>query len=214
MFAFDMTNSAQKITDGLSNTFMMGEGAQGPNWQVMKQRSRGSNLGGGRTGQPQQGWVPGEPNNNLYQALVSTFAVGGTLSVTNVPLNQNPVMQELANTGALTATQGYAGYSPWACNSSVSANPIGHHMAGFRSSHSGGANFLMADGSARFVPTTIDSANYYAGSPPIGNPGADNTSMQLTSGQYPNWTQNTTPGALGAYQALSTRAGGEPVSPP
>ncbi len=39
MFMFNMNNPAQGITDGLSNTFMMGEGAQGSKWLVTNVRN-------------------------------------------------------------------------------------------------------------------------------------------------------------------------------
>jgi prepilin-type processing-associated H-X9-DG protein len=55
---------------------------------------------------------------------------------------------------------------------------------GFRSQHPGGANFLFADGSVKFLKETID----------LGNP---------------NYTP---PISKGVYRQLSTRNGGEVIS--
>ena len=209
MFAYDMMNTPQKITDGLSNTFMMGEGAQSSRWSVMKYRTKGAVS---PSQPPSWAWVSGEPNVDVFQAADGTFVIGGMFGVTNVPLNQNPVMQELAafNFLSVTTIGSYTG-KPNACNSTVSSSSPGHLMSGFRSSHTAGGNFLMADGSVRFIPATIDSTQYFY------PPGASNQGQQslvLTQGTYPNFTQNSAAGAISTYQALSTCAGGEAASPP
>ena len=99
-------------------------------------------------------------------------------------------------------------------------------VSGFRSAHTGSANFLMADGSVRYIPDTIDSvpaAISGVTSNPVGGYTDPNTGKPLGrfqsvypdhGGTYPNFIQNSGVGMFGTYQALSTRAGGEAASPP
>jgi prepilin-type N-terminal cleavage/methylation domain-containing protein/prepilin-type processing-associated H-X9-DG protein len=65
-------------------------------------------------------------------------------------------------------------------------NYINYGQFGFRSRHPGGANFLLGDGSVRFIKETIN----LAGPPNVGSPGL----------------------SLGTFRQLSTRSGGEVVS--
>ncbi len=215
-----MNNPAQAVTDGLSNTFMMGEGGQGSKWLVTNVRNGPVVTVGGTTFQAEWAWIVGEPNADVFQLLIpKPFYVGGPFGCTIMPLNQYPVMQTLVRFGSANGSGVTLSMNANACNSNATAtNQGGHLMSGFRSSHTAGANFLMADGSVRFIQNGIDCANggggYFAGGS-IGNP---TPTLALTLTGYPNWQQNTgipaNPPLVGVYQALSTRAGGEPVSPP
>ena len=110
MFAFNMLNTAQAVTDGLSNTFMMGEGAQGSRFLVAKNRAVlnpiNTNLGG-KTYNPQWAWESGQVNADTIQNLVTgqtVFIVGGPFGVTSWKLNQTPVLQTLANFNGVNLT--------------------------------------------------------------------------------------------------------------
>ena len=205
MFAFNLLNTAQAVSDGLSNTFMMGEGAQGAKWLLTDRHSKGvKTTGSGLTFQPKWGWAPGQTSVDIYQTLggAPNFFVGGPFGTTAIKLNDYPVLQSLAAFNFLKISA-----KPNACTSSVTQAPSvpGHLVSGFRASHTAGANFLLADGSVRFIPQTIDSTSYFDLATPI------KAVKFATSGAYPNFTPT---GLIGVYQALSTRAGGEPVSPP
>ncbi|HEY4311471.1 MAG TPA: DUF1559 domain-containing protein [Pirellulales bacterium] len=224
MFMFDMMNTAQSITDGLSNTFMMGEGAQGPKWQLGKDWNSGVLTDStGQTYQPIWCWIAGEPNVDAFQlAAGKPFYTGGPFGTTVFPLNYNPVLQTYARLGGTSGLGLILSKNPSACNSSVNSTAqSGHHMSGFRASHTGGGNFLMADGSVRYIQAGIDCANGGKGYFPLGSPSGSTQPVQtVTSGNYPNFNQVLTVASsaqapiIGVYQALSTRAGGEPVSPP
>jgi prepilin-type N-terminal cleavage/methylation domain-containing protein/prepilin-type processing-associated H-X9-DG protein len=195
MFAWNLSNVPQSVTDGLSNTFMMGEGAQGARFQVTATRGGPAymNPTTGTTAQPAWAWMVGGCNWDWVEQLTgNTFYAGGTFGVTVMPLNQNPVLQTQAVKAAsiLLPPLGV----PTACNGTVNTtNPGVHTISGFRAAHPGGGNFLLADGSVRFIPESINFQN------------------PTTIGTYPNFTQGA---QNGVYQALSTRSGGEPVSVP
>jgi prepilin-type N-terminal cleavage/methylation domain-containing protein/prepilin-type processing-associated H-X9-DG protein len=195
MFAWNLLNTPQAVTDGLSNTFMMGEGAQGAKFQLAFARNGPVyvNPTTGATYQPGWAWIVGGINWDWVETLTAnTFCAGGTFGVTVMPLNQFPVLQTRAVKAASILSPPLG--TPTACNGSVNTTSPGVHMiSGFRSAHTGGGNFLMADGSVRFV---ADSINFQ-------NP--------TTTGTYPGFSQGT---QNGVYQALSTRAGGEPVTVP
>ena len=195
MFAWNLLNTPQSITDGLSNTFMMGEGGQGSRFQLTATRGGPAyvNPTTGATSQPSWAWMVGGINWDWVEALTqNTFYAGGNFGATVTPLNQNPVLQTHAVKAASILSGPYG--VPTACNGSVNTTSPGvHTISGFRSAHTGGANFLMADGSVRFVTASIDFQN------------------PTTIGTNPNFTQGT---QNGVYQALSTRAGGEPVTAP
>jgi prepilin-type processing-associated H-X9-DG protein len=101
-------------------------------------------------------------------------------------LNSNPVVETLANAG--TGSGLILEQSPIACSSRASGGK--HYTSNFRSPHPSGCNFLMADGSAKFILETIDSRTYSYSTAP------------------------TQPPLYGLYQQLSTRGGSEPAAVP
>ncbi len=207
MFMFNMNNTVQSVADGTSNTLMMGEAAGGSKWLLCALRNGPTSIRS-QTYPPKWAWIAGEVNADAFQLIDTLFYVGGTFGTTCIKLNEYPVLQTLAKSNFLQMS-----VSPISCSGSVNGNNPGHLMSGFRSSHPGGGNFLMADASVRFVPQTIDSAWY---NPP--STAGIGSQIYLTQGSYPAWQQIPSPSGgrsnFGVYQALSTRAGGEPASPP
>lgn len=73
------------------------------------------------------------------------------------PLNKNPVTHTLISVGLQLVT----------CRASIDWDGAGpavgggfHRTSNFRSDHSGGANFLYADGSVHFIADGIDMPTY------------------------------------------------------
>ncbi len=133
-----------QITDGLSNTFAMGEAAGGDTWPAC--------LGIGCT-QPTDSivetsfpWVIGGiPEDIMLPEIVTSSIYGSTVE----RLNKWPV----TSTMLISASQSD-------CRSSFSGGP--HTMSNFRSDHPGGGNFLYCDGSVKMIIEDIDLELYRA----------------------------------------------------
>jgi prepilin-type N-terminal cleavage/methylation domain-containing protein/prepilin-type processing-associated H-X9-DG protein len=183
IFDFNWAVPLRKITDGTSNTIAVGEAASGPNWPLTQTTSssisdRTTPAGADSYGFQRvayQFWIASEPS---YQDLlaIGKFYVGSTLGCTLERLNKNPVTDAFADTGHLL--------DPSACNKSLpgapgtrnpqscngSSIPCGTHVTpNFRSDHSGGGNFLFADGSVHFLVQEIDMLTYQQLSTMFGN---------------------------------------------
>lgn len=164
------------ISDGLSNTFAMGEGAQGPNW-FLCQQSNAFNVPC-TNAEP----YPGDPTRRLpiYQAwhMPTNFTpldqegllLGSTFGCTLEKLNKNPVTHTIVPVDISDATSIIQSLIDCRPSIPLGADPNtdfgtprnGHRTSNFRSDHSGGANFLNADGSVQWVNETIERDAYRA----------------------------------------------------
>ena len=138
MFAISLVSRPASVTDGLSNTFMMGEGSQSTRWPARsKIEDTMPALGMAMDGSsgpgaqyPLWGWVFADVHITPDSSAEVPYCVGGPLGTTMMPLNQYPVLQTLA-----VLDHAFVGMTPTACNSSAHATPAGHKVSGFRSSH-------------------------------------------------------------------------------
>lgn len=142
---------AADIGDGLSNTFALGEGACGRGWQVCQGPDCVDPVEGSEAN---NAWAA-QPNFRDFAlaGLALTSAFGCTVD----PLNKNPITQTV-----VWAAPGQA-RDLMTCRSSQTSSGedrAKHQTSGFRSDHRGGANFLYADGSTRFVESAIDMNVY------------------------------------------------------
>ncbi len=131
----------ESVTDGTSNTLMLGEGVLGGNPNDI--------LGGVAVGMQQ--WRPQDCWNRV--------------STTNRRLLTNPVRADFRPTGgrAWDGRPYFVGFSTLippngpACQWGNPDNE--EQMGGFSSHHPGGAQAAMADGHVQFVNQTIDTGN-------------------------------------------------------
>jgi prepilin-type N-terminal cleavage/methylation domain-containing protein/prepilin-type processing-associated H-X9-DG protein len=158
-FMKDYIIRLQSITDGTSNTIFMGEASRynsDPDSVMMFYGVPGW-------------WGSAAPNSTRPTVLFST------VPRINAPFQ----VGDLSNFPSTAAATGDV--NSWAFTPSPDYRLLGQF--GFRSFHPGGANFLMGDGSVRFLKQTIDM-----GSPVVANMN------------------------FGVYRKLSTIAGGEVIS--
>ncbi len=165
------------VTDGLSNTFAIGEGAQGPNWPICD-RDTGSDrceplcwdakdepslCSEGKADTPlpiYQFWI-GSPN--VTSGVRGGLYMGSVFGCTLEPLNKSPVTHAVMQTDPADATNCRASID-WDGDGPVNANTKTgvDRVSNFRSDHPGGANFLFADGAVKFVQDGIDPTTYRA----------------------------------------------------
>ncbi|MCA9050367.1 MAG: DUF1559 domain-containing protein, partial [Planctomycetaceae bacterium] len=143
MFAINLTTRFRDITDGTSNTLCVGEGATGNPWTVAAGAAPGTAIAP-PAGRVQQGWIAPQPNPLGIQSQ-SGYTTGGNYGTTLVRLNQNPVVETVYDDNDLNN-----------CNSA------GDYTSNFRSPHEGGGQFLLGDGSGRFISENIDQGIYNA----------------------------------------------------
>ncbi|MBX9791859.1 MAG: DUF1559 domain-containing protein [Pirellulales bacterium] len=168
------------IGDGTSNTFMVGEGAQGPDFPI----TQNSGLWNPLT-PPLAERHPSDPTQlfptyqswhappSISQLASMKIYLGSVFGCTLEKLNKVPVTQTLVqvSVGGLTSCRPS---QPWDADTTSpypaanlpfapgthTANNTGSRTSNFRSAHDGGGNFLYADASVHFVVENIDAPTY------------------------------------------------------
>jgi prepilin-type N-terminal cleavage/methylation domain-containing protein/prepilin-type processing-associated H-X9-DG protein len=196
LFHRGRAHAISDITDGSSNTFAMGEGAGGVSWPLchgIRCTTADTLEDPDNLGSPfpaNHTWISADPGDS--DQLAAGFLKTNGVFTTVDPLNKNPVTDSFYNLGQVSFDDRKA-KSRECSNFAVTR----HHSSNARSDHPLGGNFLLADGSVRFVSSNIGKI----------------------------WTEGITPAYKDAdpdvairtgvkkatYEALSTIAGGESV---
>jgi prepilin-type N-terminal cleavage/methylation domain-containing protein/prepilin-type processing-associated H-X9-DG protein len=169
----------RKITDGTSKTIVLGEGADGSAWNItsLMTDGRGKAVSKSNNGTPYRPWSPWICGQVAFQA-VSTSAIAlfeaGPYACTLEPMNQNPVTNSVAQDSEMNGehanilgrrpADGILGYAnmPGVTNgwTAPTEGSTRFGTSNFRSDHSGGSNFLFADGSVHFLGEDISMLTY------------------------------------------------------
>jgi prepilin-type N-terminal cleavage/methylation domain-containing protein/prepilin-type processing-associated H-X9-DG protein len=134
-----------EIADGTSKTMTAGEGAN--NWPLCHGAGCQTPLPDGEGTVAKQAWSIGAAGSIAFESVGIYYS--GIWASTVEPMNKRPVTVSFLDIGALSD-----------CRSSDDGGP--DSAPNFRSDHSGGAQFLFADGSIHMLLETIDMATYRA----------------------------------------------------
>ncbi|HEX4610034.1 MAG TPA: DUF1559 domain-containing protein [Urbifossiella sp.] len=152
------------IADGTSNTFLLGEKSyriQGATWVA----GDGTPYGGTAVG---SGGQPFSGNTNWSYMHPGSDASDGT---TNAPMNSKILVGAAATTTYSTGAQTDGKFAPSTVSGAAQTGPDDNSagawwrttaLSAFRSDHTGGCNFVFADGSVHFISETIPMSTYKA----------------------------------------------------
>jgi prepilin-type processing-associated H-X9-DG protein len=149
LFDIDWIVRLSNLTDGASTTFAIGEGAGGERWKVC-------------TGTDCTDPEPdGESRLALIMASINTAslirnrvfpAAVGPYGSTDETANKNPITQ--------TVYDDAPGANDRNCGTNASVSMKTMTTSNFRSNHSGGLQFLFADGHVQFINEHVDTVLY------------------------------------------------------
>lgn len=142
MFGINLTTKFRDITDGSSNTLCVGEGATGsPYISVATKAAPAVAVTG--TSLVAQAWII--PRPLPLSAQNGNFVTASNFGTTIWRMNLNPVIETVYDDADLAT-----------CTSASDST------SNFRSTHVGGSQFLLGDGSGRFISENIDTGIFNA----------------------------------------------------
>jgi prepilin-type N-terminal cleavage/methylation domain-containing protein/prepilin-type processing-associated H-X9-DG protein len=158
VFNIDIATRISSVTDGTSNTMIVGEMSQFPN------EPAGSNFNFIVVDALFRG-PPWTSATSFWPGDFRTTGGAYTVPALNAPPDTTGAL------GNLGAPRGLCQQNPFGTPQYSLGNPVGwaaipqcmnYGQFGFRSFHPGGGNFLMGDGSARFLKNSINIQIYRA----------------------------------------------------
>ena len=144
MFAINLKTNFRDIIDGSSNTLCVGEGATGSPYTEVSAWDTPLTPAGGLM-LVAQAWIIPQPLPNGVPGGTTLHFTAGNYGTTLQKMNNNPVVETRYDDTDLGN-----------CNSANDST------SNFRSPHEGGSQFLLGDGSTRFVSENIDQGVYNA----------------------------------------------------
>jgi prepilin-type processing-associated H-X9-DG protein len=156
MFMLNMETKISQVVDGLSKTFLLGEGtgsmaSSSQKWKIINGANATVGSDGTATGTALSSittggiWIACQPADNSFTAI-SAASTGGNYGSTAVKANNNPIVGS-----EYTLASGYI-------NSGVG------YSSNFRSDHPGVCNFAFADGHVAGISDGVDITAYRAAS--------------------------------------------------
>ena len=142
MFGINLRNAFRDMTDGSSNTICVGEGATGNPWTRVSLKTAPNTAV--TPSNVVQGWIVPQPNPLGLSGLTG-HVTASNFGTTVWRINQNPIVETIYDEGALN-------------NCTTAADST----SGFRSTHTGGSQFLLGDGSGRFISENLDQGVFNA----------------------------------------------------
>jgi len=165
LFYYSVANSIANVTDGTSNTVAFSEALVGTNGNIRQRWVTGVNLSGGTGLYDANQDIPG--TMTVLQSCNSSFATAAPAA--GLSSNRGwywawgaEAMSMFSTIVPPSSTQYQWGQCRFGCNTCGVQSADHAHISNATSNHAGGANVLMADGSVRFIKSSLAINTWWA----------------------------------------------------